>query len=645
MLLANRRDFGCDVLEAAPPPPGTIVGILGTGVVFPVGAVGRHKLDPRMEANEWQILDSDLHELHRQLVGLFIVGGQFRQLMDNPGRFGIVPAGTLAGATLTQRNDQVCVPATDLGVNILGDSAGWPIAGNLEVTGGAIIIPSRTAFAGQGAVEAELYQLVICGNHAAAGLSFGIGQIGHVDGKGFTFEIPAVSPLFQAGFYKQLLSRFGVILPASDTEHVYQSVLVGRNVVAFSSERFSHSLGITGIERLNRRTVAQIQFELFQPGKQGFVIKFLHCAGSSEDWQGTGATDAVEDTHGDLIKVHGQRYTPAEIGIVIGLLGHLKGKALGARVVTGGVGELVIPASNLVVFGNHDIQHLRRDFAQDVDFVVDHGHLAGGIVAKIPKPDVLGLGHLAGHYADGAVLPILSTLIEDPLAQFVIGLHCVGAGHHRIAVLEGGHILHLGIDVLGNDAEVITPDGDSESERQAWKGLLGHDLDGVFVHLLHGFEHGIVVIALADTGVGHNHVEREHNIICIEVFTVGPFDALTDLHYMLGEIRVGLGHTVGHFAELLTLDGIHFPHHRRHKLMNAKSHRSALHVGVKLPGHVGRGLGLDDEGFPAGSAHFGHLLIHRLIRSLTSRHCGRKQEQNCDREENGQDLFVHKNAS
>ena len=44
LLLHHRGDVGQHVLEAAPPPPGTIVGILRIGIALPVGAVGGNEL-------------------------------------------------------------------------------------------------------------------------------------------------------------------------------------------------------------------------------------------------------------------------------------------------------------------------------------------------------------------------------------------------------------------------------------------------------------------------------------------------------------------------------------------------------------------------------------------------------------------------
>ena len=67
-----------------------------------------------MEADERQIFDGCLQELKTQLIGLFAVRRNLGQFMDDLGSFLIVPAGTLSGAKLANRNDQVCIPAVDL---------------------------------------------------------------------------------------------------------------------------------------------------------------------------------------------------------------------------------------------------------------------------------------------------------------------------------------------------------------------------------------------------------------------------------------------------------------------------------------------------------------------------------------------------
>jgi hypothetical protein len=108
-----------------------------------------------VEADEGHILDGDLQELQAQLVGLLVLRGELRHLVDYLGGFLVVPAGALAASALAQRHDQVGVPAVDLRVDVLGDAAGRPVAGDLEVARCAVGIPGGAGFAGQRAVKAN----------------------------------------------------------------------------------------------------------------------------------------------------------------------------------------------------------------------------------------------------------------------------------------------------------------------------------------------------------------------------------------------------------------------------------------------------------------------------------------------------------
>lgn len=60
----HRRNVGQHVLEAAPPPPRTVVVVLGVWVALPVGAVGRHKLRAVRHVDKGHILHSLLQELN-----------------------------------------------------------------------------------------------------------------------------------------------------------------------------------------------------------------------------------------------------------------------------------------------------------------------------------------------------------------------------------------------------------------------------------------------------------------------------------------------------------------------------------------------------------------------------------------------------
>ena len=560
-----------------------------------------------MEADERHILNRDLHEFHAQLVGFVAGRGNLRQLVDDLGRFRIVPAGALAGAALAERNDQIRIPAVDLGIQVSGNAAGRPVARDVVAADRRVGVPGRGGFARQIALQAELGQLVVGSDHAAARLRFGVGKIRHVDHEGLAVVVPAVVLLLKTSLDQQLRRRFRIILPAADTEHVDQLVFG-----AFNAQLLRHARSIAGVEGLHGRAVAEVEHEfILEPGQQRLVVQLLHRAGGGQDREAARAANAVEHVHGDLVEIHRKGDAPAEINVVVGRFAHHERQALRAGIVARRVRELVVPARDLVVVRGHYVQNLGRDFAEDVRFVVDHAHLAGRVVAQIAEPDVLRLRHLAGHDADGGVLPVFAALVENTVAQLVIRLYGVRAGDDRFAVLEGGHILNLGVDVLGNDAAVVAPDRYAELQRQAREALLGDELHGVIVHLFNGREHGVVVVALGDALVGHDHVEREYHVVRVEVFAVRPLDALANLHDVLGEVLVGLGHAFGDFAELLALHGIHFPHHRAHQLMDAEAHLSALHVGVELAGNVGRGLGFHDQGFGTRSTDGGRLFGKR----------------------------------
>jgi len=160
--------------------------------------------------------------------------------------------------------------------------------------------------------------------------------------------------------------------------------------------------------------------------------------------------------------------------------------------------------------------------------------------------------------------------------------------------------------MLRYNAQIIAVNGNTEFLRQSGKRFLCYNPDRIIVLLFHRGKDGIVIIMLANTGGGHNHIECENNIVGIQILPVGPFDPFADLHGMLGKVVIGLGHAIRDFRELLAFDCIHLPHHGRHQLVNAKSHLRALHIGVELSRHIRRRLRFDNKGFPAGSAHIRH---------------------------------------
>ncbi len=191
------------------------------------------------------------------------------------------------------------------------------------------------------------------------------------------------------------------------------------------------------------------------------------------------------------------------------------------------------------------------------------------------------------------------------------------------------------------NAQIIAVNGNTEFLRQSGKRFPGYNPDRIIVFLFHRGKDGIVIIMRPNTGGGHNHIECEHNVVGIQIFPVGPFDPLADLHGMLGKIIIGLGHTIRDFSELLAFDRIHLPHHGGHQLVNAKSHLRALHIGVELSRHICRRLCFDDKGFPAGSAYIRHCFSGRA--GLASRHCrSGEQKQHGKNEYSGKILSEHR---
>ena len=159
--------------------------------------------------------------------------------------------------------------------------------------------------------------------------------------------------------------------------------------------------------------------------------------------------------------------------------------------------------------------------------------------------------------------------------------------------------------MLGNNAVVSAPNGDTVALCKAGEGLGHGELDGVVVNLLNALYVQLGGGGAADGVVVHNHVEGEHNVVSSHVLAVGPLNALTDFNGPLGEVVVALGHAVGNLAVLLALGGVHLPQVGTYHLMNAEAHGGAAHVRVELAGSVSLVLALDDKGLGAVSTHLG----------------------------------------
>ena len=100
-----------------------------------------------------------------------------------------------------------------------------------------------------------------------------------------------------------------------------------------------------------------------------------------------------------------------------------------------------------------------------------------------------------------------------------------------------------------------------------------------------------------DLVVFFDHVEREDNVVSVQVFTVGPLDAFADLNGPFGKVFVRGAHIGCNFRELLTGNGVHFPKVCAHQLMNTEVHVRTGHVAVELARSVGRRRSLNDQSF------------------------------------------------
>ena len=195
-----------------------------------------------MEADERQIFDGCLQELKTQLIGLFAVRRNLGQFMDDLGSLRIVPAGTLSGTKLANRNDQVSIPAVNLRIDILGNEACRPDTADLEFTGSVLGIPCSRRLGGNRAVQTELGQLVISCLHAAACLCFCISKIGKLNRKRLAVEVPAVILLLKAGLDEKLLLR-------SDGTSVYMTQDIGTATLRFSDYNIDKMIYVVGNEQ------------------------------------------------------------------------------------------------------------------------------------------------------------------------------------------------------------------------------------------------------------------------------------------------------------------------------------------------------------------------------------------------------------
>ena len=114
----------------------------------------------------------------------------------------------------------------------------------------------------------------------------------------------------------------------------------------------------------------------------------------------------------------------------------------------------------------------------------------------------------------------------------------------------------------------------------------------------------VATIQDGDSVIFFNHIESKDNVIRCYVFTIGPFDTLTNFYCPLGKIIIGLRHAISNLAPLFTICGIHFPQMSTHQLMNTESHLGTCHVAIKLTRYICWGLTLNDQCLGTRSSYF-----------------------------------------
>lgn len=141
-LALNRLNERQVILEAAPPPPRTVICVLGVRVAFPICAVGRNELCTAEEVDCRHFLNSFLQEFLMQLIG-FVAG------RINACEFGkdlvnllILPTcaltGTVSPSGFIRRLSQPLIA----GVEVLQNTSGRPVSADLVVALTTVNVPS-----------------------------------------------------------------------------------------------------------------------------------------------------------------------------------------------------------------------------------------------------------------------------------------------------------------------------------------------------------------------------------------------------------------------------------------------------------------------------------------------------------------------
>ena len=390
------------------------------------------------------------------------------------------------------------------------------------------------------------------------------------------------------------------MLPPACAEHI-DELFVGAGYAGL----LRHALCIAGVVRLNGGAIAKVKLKVLKPFLHRDGVCILEILGVVEQRNRSRTACAGEDVHGDLVDIQCQNDSPAEVRVVVrSALTLREHQALCARVVHGCIRELVVPCVDLVVRALHCLQLFHRNFAEDINFVADHLHLSGGGVAKITEPNIFCRNLifavvvvLCAYNAKRTFFPVVTELVEDPVAVGVIVFYGVRACYNRLLVLIGRNVSLLGVNVLRNDAVIGAPYGDAVTLCKAREGFLHRELNGVIVNLLNLIDVEVGRCGSTDLIVFFDHVEREDNVVSVQVFTVGPLDAFADLNGPFGKVFVRGAHIGCNFRELLTGNGVHFPKVCAHQLMNTEAHVRTGHVAVELARSVGRRRSLNNQSF------------------------------------------------
>ena len=146
-----------------------------------------------------------------------------------------------------------------------------------------------------------------------------------------------------------------------------------------------------------------------------------------------------------------------------------------------------------------------------------------------------------------------------------------------------------------NDTVISSPYSDTISLYETREWFFHLKQNCVIIYFFYGINVQVCCCTGTDFVIFFNHIESEDNVIRCYIFTIGPFDTLTNFYCPLGKIIIGLRHAISNLAPLFTSCGIHFPQMCAHQLMNTKSHLGTGHVTVELTWCISRRRTLNDQ--------------------------------------------------